>query len=64
MEGSTGSNAAKKNLMGSWKKEHRKYVERMSDVEENLKLVNDLLYKYNKTKYEGFSAKVENLLIM
>lgn len=65
MEGSTGSNAAKRNLMGSWRKEHRKYIERMSDVEENLKLVKDLLYtKFNKPKYDEFSAKVENLLIM
>lgn len=37
----------------------------MADVEENLNLAKQLLYKkYNKKKYEFFTSNIENLLIL
>jgi hypothetical protein len=37
----------------------------MSDIEENLKLADMLLYtKYNKEMFEKYTLKIENLLIL
>lgn len=57
--------ATQKNLLSSWENNYRKYIERMSDVDNHSSLARVLLYSsYNKVKFDEFTSVSENLIIL